>query len=243
MVQLPLFLDMGEGALSRHRRRAGRAPDKRLKRDSLGGCMFHFRNRLPLLTLAFAVACGSERQPPPPTHALTRLVPTTPAVPHATPMAGASIDPSEKSRMDAARSTYWAWAGRLQVNRAALGKLLSRTATPAVTPLERSYTDSIVHLHFSAVELLFYRIPNGRDILTSVAVDSERPDLPFGVGVGTPAAKVDSVLGSTERRRTASDSLFLSYTVHTGDENGEPEFGFVLLSGIVRRVVWAFPVD
>jgi hypothetical protein len=131
----------------------------------------------------------------------------------------------------------------LQVDHAVLGKAQSRTATTAVTPLERSYTDSIVHLHYFAVELRFYRIPNGRDILTSVVVDSERSDLPLGVGVGTSLAKLDSVFGNAERRRTVGDSLFLSYTVHTGDENGEPDFGFVLLSGTVRRVVWAFPVD
>jgi len=126
---------------------------------------------------------------------------------------------------------------------AVLGKPLSRTTMPAVTQLERSYTDTIVHLHFPAVELRFYRIPNGRDILTSVEVDSERSDLPLGIGVGTSAARLDGVFGGAERRRTVGDSLFLSYTVHTGDENGVPEVGVVLLSGTVRRIVWAFPVD
>ena len=205
--------------------------------------MFHCRDPLRLLTLAAAVACGSKRQPPPPTHALTRVVPGGPALAQASPTAVASITPSERSRTDSARSTYWAWAGRLELNHAVLGKPRSRTATPAVTPLERSYTDSIIQLHFPSEALRFYRIPNGRDILTSVVVDSERSGLPLGVGVGTAAARLDSLFGSAESRRTAGDSLFVSYTVHTGDENGEPEFGFVLLSGTVRRVVWSFPID
>src|SRR5262245_30710687 len=202
--------------------------------------MFHCRDRLLLLSLAAAVACGSERQPPPRTRALTRVVPSTPGASATATTAVASIAPTDRSRTDSARSKYWAWASRLQIDPAVLGKPLSRTTTPAITPLERSYTDSIVHLHFPAIELRSYRIPKGRDILTLVAVDSERPDLPFGMGIGTSATRLDSVFGSAERRRTVADSLFLSYTVHTGDENGEPEIGFVLLAGTVRRGVWAF---
>jgi len=112
---------------------------------------------------------------------------------------------------------------------------------------DSTVTDTVVTLYYPKLTVGLFVFPYGNGgFVTSLEVTGARPDIPFGLGVGAPCAKVRTVLGAPTQEDSLGHRVRLSYGGPGSDPRdirGPDEIRFECEAGAVSRIQWVPYVD